>query len=464
MSVVASSVLGMRDLGEQGRSGGGDAVVALPPVGEILDLAARVAVGDGRHLSDAERIDYLRAATELTCALQGSQAQVTHELATSQRADQAREGVRAERRTRGIAAQVGLARRGSHHRGQRWVHLAERLVGMPDTFAVFRAGRIDEFKASLITRVTECLTPEVRAKVDMVIASDPDWLESLSDRQLEAEVSKLAYRFDPQSFVKRAAKAAEDRRVTTRPAPDTMLNLTALLPVVPGVTVYAVLLGWAKSQKAAGDPRSINQLMADRLVELVTGRATAEGLPIAAEIQIADTSALGVDDEPAWVAGYGPIPAQVACALIATASDAEMATLRRLYTHPATGRLVAMESVAREFPQGLAGFLRRRDQGRCRTSWCGAPIRASDHPKDWARGGETTGENGQGLCEACNIAKEAPGWRARPRPGPAGQPDLHTIETTTPTGHVYVSVAPQIGIVRRPLAMEIYLAADFAAA
>src|SRR3712207_8775763 len=47
--------------------------------------------------------------------------------------------------------------------------------------------------------------------------------------------------------------------------------------------------------------------------------------------------------------------------------------------------------------------------------------------------------NGQGLCEAHNIAKEAPGWRARPGPGPAGHRDIHTIETITPTGHVYTS-------------------------
>jgi hypothetical protein len=32
---------------------------------------------------------------------------------------------------------------------------------------------------------------------------------------------------------------------------------------------------------------------------------------------------------------------------------------------------------------------------------------------------------------------------------------------TTPTGHVYTSVAPQVGIVRRPIAMELYMAEDF---
>ena len=56
-----------------------------------------------------------------------------------------------------------------------------------------------------------------------------------------------------------------------------------------------------------------------------------------------------------------------------------------------------------------------------------------------ADGGETSGRNGQGLCEACNYAKEAVGWTARPRPGPG-----HVVETTTPTGHSYRSRAPAL--------------------
>jgi hypothetical protein len=52
-------------------------------------------------------------------------------------------------------------------------------------------------------------------------------------------------------------------------------------------------------------------------------------------------------------------------------------------------------------------------------------------------GGATTVDNGQGLCEACNYTKTAPGWRQ--------QTDPHTndIITTTPTGHTYRSRAPE---------------------
>ena len=80
--------------------------------------------------------------------------------------------------------------------------------------------------------------------------------------------------------------------------------------------------------------------------------------------------------------------------------------LRRLYATPGTGELVAMDSKARFFPTALALFILLRDRF-CRTPWCGAPIRHSDHAHTAADGGETSSVNGQGLCVACNIASRA---------------------------------------------------------
>jgi len=73
----------------------------------------------------------------------------------------------------------------------------------------------------------------------------------------------------------------------------------------------------------------------------------------------------------------------------------------------------------------------------CRSPWCDAPIRHLDHIVPTADGGETTADNRQGLCEACNYAKEATGWRAKRPPGAH-----HTVEIATPIGHRYRSRAP----------------------
>jgi hypothetical protein len=59
-----------------------------------------------------------------------------------------------------------------------------------------------------------------------------------------------------------------------------------------------------------------------------------------------------------------------------------------------------------------------------------------------AAGGPTSEANGQGLCERCNCAKQAPGWNTRT--APPGQPQRHTVITTTPTGHTYTGVAPRL--------------------
>jgi hypothetical protein len=126
----------------------------LPSAAEMAAFTSRVARGTGTGMTDAERVEFLRAVEVLKCALEGAQAQVLVEFEASQRAEQARAGVRGGRQGRGIAAQAGLARRASHHRGQRLLHLARRLQGMPETLAALRAGRISEFKATLIARAT----------------------------------------------------------------------------------------------------------------------------------------------------------------------------------------------------------------------------------------------------------------------------------------------------------------------
>jgi hypothetical protein len=104
-----------------------------------------------------------------------------------------------------------------------------------------------------------------------------------------------------------------------------------------------------------------------------------------------------------------------------------------------------MESKRRLFPPGLRRYLVARD-GVCRTPWCDAPIRHADHVVAWAEGGSTTDANGAGLCIACNLTKDTPGWRhlvEDPGPG-AGSTRAHRVTITTPTGHTYASEAPPV--------------------
>ncbi len=479
MSVVVSSVGVMVDLGCDGGGGRGAAGVGLPSVGEVRSWRARLA-GDGAGLDDAARIELLRALEELKCAAEGAQAAVTVELEDSQRAAAARAGVPAGRRGRGVGAQVALARRESPHRGQRHLGLARVLHReMPCTRAALRAGRISEWKATLMVRETACLSLEHRLLVDRELAGDAARLEAMGERELVAAVQARACRLEPAAVARRRRRAHAERHTTLRPAPDTMSWFGALLPVKDGVAVHAVLGRVADRLARGGDPRTRGQIMADTLVTRVlaaepttqpaarptsgaspgptaapspgslpgsgAGSGASPSLPVMVNLVVCDQVLLGDGDGAGQVAGYGPVPGDLLRAWIAdTLADGVEVWVRRLYAQPGTGRLVAMDSRARRFEGHLADYLRLRDR-TCRTPWCDAPIRHLDHPEDHAHGGPTTAENGQGLCEACNHAKQAPGWTARPRPGPR-----HTIETTTPTGHRYTSVAPDPGVAPAP--------------
>jgi hypothetical protein len=230
--------------------------------------------------------------------------------------------------------------------------------------------------------------------------------------------------------------------VSLRPAPDTMSVLRGFLPVTQGVSVLASLRQQADSLRSQGDERSRAQIMADTLVERVTGQTAADAVPVEVRLVMTDQALMNcgaAPDEPAHLDGYGPLPAEAARRIAKTGATKASLWLRRLFTRPQTGELLAMESRRRHFDDGLADVLLLRDQ-LCRTPWCGAPIRHKDHVIAVKAGGQTSATNGQGLCEACNYAKQAPGWRAQPSGGGAGE----EVEITTPTRHRYRSKPPAL--------------------
>ena len=406
---------------------------------QLRKVTARVA-GDPLPKDDADRIDQLRQIESLKCALEARQARITAEFDASQRQKAADAGVAADRRGRGIAHQVALARRESPTRGSQHVGLAKLLRDeMPHTMEAFRAGRITEWRAMVMARETACLELEHRHLIDSALASDPARLEQLSDRQVIAEVKKLAVRLDPAAVAKRRRRAEADRNVTLRPAPDTMAYLTALMPVKQAVATWAALKATADAAVATGRATNRGQVMVDTLVGRITGRSAEDPAPVSVSVVLTDAALLDQADDLARLLEWGPIPADLAREIVADALDHDTAvTLRRLFARPETGGLVSMESRQRLFPEALARFIRLRDEF-CRHPWCNNRIRHIDHVRSHDAGGPTTAENGQGLCEPCNHAKQAPGWRAGPAPG-----DLHAVEIVAPTGHSYRSTAPPI--------------------
>ena len=418
-----------------GRGAGRLDAAALGAISESL-----ISVAD--NLDDTARIDLIRALEVLKCAAEGAQAAVTVDFDASQRAVAASRGEPRERQGRGIAHQVALARRESPHSGQRHLRLARTLSGdLPHTFAALRGGHTTEWKASLLAREVDCLSAAARRRVDAELARDPARLERMGVRELTDAVRRRVCELDPLAVAARRSKAERDRHVSVRPAPDTMTWLTAHLPVKQGVAVFAALKHDADRLVGTGDGRGRGQIMADTLVARVLGDTTSATLepevPVRVNVVIGVDALLGDCDEAGEIPGHGPIPADVVRRWVAAGVAADMSVeLRRLFAD--TGRLVAMESSSSAFPKRLAEFIELRDRS-CRTSWCDAPVRHTDHVQPKLDGGPTSAANGQGLCEACNYAKEAIGWQAQPRPGPG-----HTVETITPTSHRSHTSAPPV--------------------
>lgn len=271
-----------------------------------------------------EQLEHLKSAAA------AAQARATEAWAAKRHAKEAAAGVPKPRRGLGLAHEVALARRVSPKRGGQHLGLATALVReMPYTLAALECGALNEWRATLIVRESACLSIEHRRQLDAELCSDTSVLEGWGDKRIAAEAKKTAARLDAQAVVERSAKAAADRSVWLRPAPDTMAYVTVLLPVAQGVAVYATL---KREADTTFDGRSRGQVMADTVVERITGRPADQPVSVSLNLVMADTTLAGDDNESAWLDGYGPVPAGFACKIVKDAAVDEDArtTLRRL--------------------------------------------------------------------------------------------------------------------------------------
>jgi len=244
-------------------------VLSSTDLTNLVDQLRRV----DNNAPDAELIDQITALERVKSACAAAQAALTLTFVTSQTAGLTQRQQRDARVHRSIHAQIALARHDSPARGGRHVGAAKALLReMPHTYQSLRTGEISEYRATLIIRETACLSVEHRRQVDAELAGT---LSTMGDKQTANTAAKIAQRLDPESCVERNRRALRERRVSIRPAPDTMTYLSALLSVAHGVAVYAALHQHATNAKATGDARSHAQLMADELVHRVTDPTAA---------------------------------------------------------------------------------------------------------------------------------------------------------------------------------------------
>jgi hypothetical protein len=130
---------------------------------------------------------------------------------------------------------------------------------------------------------------------------------------------------------------------------------------------------------------------------------------------------LGQGEEPATIAGRGPIGLQEALRLAGQAP-----VLIRILTDPIGTQVRAVDTYRPS--QKLRRFIRARD-GRCRCPFCSRTTAQFDidHTRAWEHHGKTQDDNLALLCPGCHTLKHLPGWSVR-QTGPG------VLEWTSPHG------------------------------
>ena len=183
----------------------------------------------------------------------------------------------------------------------------------------------------------------------------------------------------------------------------------------------------------------MGQRRADLLVDAVLSGLPHDALPElqgrrpSIQIVVAADTLLGLDDEPADLAGYGAITAETARRYAADQSG----TWRRLLTDPDTGALLDIGRDTYRPAQRLRDFVQARD-GMCCFPTCNQPAYRCEfeHIVAFAAGGRTCRCGGALACRRHNLCKAGTGWQYRRLPD-------GSFRWADDTGHSYLGHPPE---------------------
>jgi len=367
-----------------------------------------------------------------------------------------------------LAMRLGCSRR----QGRLLVRDGRAFAGaLAWTGDALERGQIDVAKARiLVENLVDAPVPVALAVQEQVLDGAP----GRTPTQLSRDVARALITIDPASAAQRYAVAARGRRVDApRVLADGMAGVWAVLPAIGAARLDSALDSLARGARTAGDPRTLDQLRVDLLVDLTVGDvegsaavaalarvdADAAGGAVPRTTPVADVDAapasspttadaprtrprtsrrteirvtvalstlVGLDDEPADLAGYGPITAEAARAL------ARDGTWRRIVTDPLSGAVLDVGRTRYRPPADLATHIQVRDRA-CARPGCPAPAESCDldHTVEYHRHGGTTSATNLGpLCKRDHTIKTDGGFHLT-QTGPGA------FEWTTPTGHRY---------------------------
>lgn len=468
-------------------------IAGMAPGPELADLLSRI---DPATASDHALVELTAAAVRLTSWAQAVSSRLAAALSerdsmrpewSVQNPRRADEGVVGEE----LAMRLAWSRRAAQRLARDGRAFDHELLPTGEALA---RGAIDQPRARVLADWLTGLPIPVALDVQDAVLPRA---HRRTVSQLRADVERALIRVDPAEAAARRTQARTGRRVDRpRPLPHEMAALYAVLPAASAMRMHATLDAAARTARAAGDERSLDQLRADGLTDLVLHTACSAGDPgtgdaapggvrgdtepdsiaptgIAPDstapdsiaptgtpragdpcparrrpvtqihVTVAMSTLLGLDEEPADLAGYGPVDAETARALAAGG------VWQRLVTDPLSGAVLDVGRTRYRPTAAIADHVRARDR-TCVQPACSAPAASCDldHTREFhaRRGrdpsdetlGTTSADNLEPLCHRDHLVKTEGGFRLRQRaPG--------EFVWVTPTGHVY-EVQPGVDV------------------
>ncbi|QHC58430.1 DUF222 domain-containing protein [Rathayibacter sp. VKM Ac-2760] len=214
---------------------------------------------------------------------------------------------------------------------------------LPLTRALLADARLHWEEVEAICATAGSLPDASRAALDERAA---EAAVSMTLTQLRRALRRWREELHEQSLEERHARAAEDRAVWVTPDVDGMATLRLHGPAPAVLGAYDRVDRIARALRDGGDERTLSQLRADASLDLlcdgdIVGTtpdaeerldpSSVPGVRAGVRLTLAASTAVGLDEAPADLDGYGPVPVPIARELIRTA-----ASFTRVLTDPDT--------------------------------------------------------------------------------------------------------------------------------
>ncbi|MFI0799470.1 protein of unknown function [Amycolatopsis lurida] len=303
---------------------------------------------------------------------------------------------------------------------------------LPRTLGLLDRGEVGGYGAMKVATATAWLSDEDARAVDAVLE---DRLPGRNCDQIRKAANHAAVMADREGAARRAERHRAGRRLSIRHGETGVASIEVEDgPVEKVAAAYTRIDREARALKTGGETRTLDQLRADIALDLMLGGQGGKSERSEVFLYMDLNTYLGLNDDPAELAGHGHIPASLA-RHIASGPDT---VLRRIITDPLSGQVLDLGRDRYRPTAGLDEFVRVRDR-ECRRPGCHRIAQACDldHSLPWQHGGHTSATELIDLCRRDHRLKDEPGWIYH-------LAEDGTLTITTPTGHSYNSTPPPL--------------------